>query len=176
MLTRKVIFLLCPPSTWIPEWALSVLLQSCRQPSNLLIFPNPRPTTLQMYFCLYLKNSRVSGKTYLHSSCRRKPDKPTGRDRYCISGYRRSCVHYLSIADGDLQVTASELCVTQNSTQGNSLRKNTWIPQPFFYKLAPVGTVNQMGDFFPELKNREELIIKTLRSEEESFNKTRIGN
>ena len=29
-----------------------------------------------------------------------------------------------------------------------------------------------MGDFFPELKNREELILKTLRSEEESFNKT----
>ena len=29
-----------------------------------------------------------------------------------------------------------------------------------------------MGDFFPELKNRKELILKTLRSEEESFNKT----
>jgi alanyl-tRNA synthetase len=29
-----------------------------------------------------------------------------------------------------------------------------------------------MGDFFPELKSREDLIVKTLRSEEESFNKT----
>ena len=29
-----------------------------------------------------------------------------------------------------------------------------------------------MGDFFLRRKNREELILKTLRSEEESFNKT----
>ena len=29
-----------------------------------------------------------------------------------------------------------------------------------------------MGSFFPELENRRELIVKTLRSEEESFNKT----
>ena len=29
-----------------------------------------------------------------------------------------------------------------------------------------------MGDFFPELKKRKELIIKTLLSEENSFNKT----
>jgi alanyl-tRNA synthetase len=40
-----------------------------------------------------------------------------------------------------------------------------------FSKLAPV-LIEQMGDVFPELIARSELIEKTLKSEEESFNKT----
>ena len=42
---------------------------------------------------------------------------------------------------------------------------------PFFYKLVPVLT-SQMGDIFPEISVRSALIEKTLKSEEESFNKT----
>ena len=43
--------------------------------------------------------------------------------------------------------------------------------QPFFYKLSPI-LVDQMGNVFPELISKAELIEKTLKSEEVSFNKT----
>ncbi|NBR22121.1 MAG: alanine--tRNA ligase, partial [Proteobacteria bacterium] len=43
--------------------------------------------------------------------------------------------------------------------------------QPFFHKLAPV-LIDQMGETFPELKERSSLIENTLKSEEVSFNKT----
>ena len=43
--------------------------------------------------------------------------------------------------------------------------------EPFFHKLSSV-IIDQMKDFFPELEMRKELIEKTIRSEEESFNKT----
>ncbi|MDG1833124.1 MAG: alanine--tRNA ligase, partial [Verrucomicrobiota bacterium] len=43
--------------------------------------------------------------------------------------------------------------------------------KPFFYKLVDV-LVDSMGDVFPELKARREIIQQTIYSEEESFNKT----
>ena len=42
---------------------------------------------------------------------------------------------------------------------------------PFIYQLVEV-LVNQMGDFFPELKSQQELITKVIREEEDSFLKT----
>ena len=43
--------------------------------------------------------------------------------------------------------------------------------EPFFYKLVDV-LADSMGEFFPELHQRRELVQKTIRTEEESFNKT----
>ena len=43
--------------------------------------------------------------------------------------------------------------------------------EPFFYKLVDV-LADSMGDVFPELKKRREIIQQTIRTEEESFNKT----
>ena len=43
--------------------------------------------------------------------------------------------------------------------------------KPFFYKLVDV-LVDSMGVVFPELKKRREIIQQTIRTEEESFNKT----
>jgi len=43
--------------------------------------------------------------------------------------------------------------------------------EPFFYKLVDV-LVDSMGDVFPELKKRREIVRQTIRTEEESFNKT----
>jgi alanyl-tRNA synthetase len=43
--------------------------------------------------------------------------------------------------------------------------------EPFIYELVPV-LVAQMGDAFPELKAQQELIVKIIKSEEESFLKT----
>ena len=43
--------------------------------------------------------------------------------------------------------------------------------EPFFYKLVDV-LAYSMGEFFPELQQRRELVQQTIRTEEESFNKT----
>ena len=43
--------------------------------------------------------------------------------------------------------------------------------EPFFYKLVDV-LADSMGEFFPELQQRRELVQQTIRTEEESFNKT----
>ena len=43
--------------------------------------------------------------------------------------------------------------------------------EPFFHKLVDV-LVDSMGDVFPELKKRRELVQQTIRTEEESFNRT----
>jgi len=43
--------------------------------------------------------------------------------------------------------------------------------EPFFYKLVDV-LADSMGDVFPELKKRREIVQQTIRTEESSFNKT----
>ncbi len=43
--------------------------------------------------------------------------------------------------------------------------------EPFFYQLVDV-LAQTMGDVFPELRDKQSLIEKTLRREEESFNRT----
>ena len=43
--------------------------------------------------------------------------------------------------------------------------------EPFFFKLVDV-LVRTMGDVFPELRDKQELVRQTIRREEESFNKT----
>ncbi len=43
--------------------------------------------------------------------------------------------------------------------------------EPFFYRLVDV-LVDSMGDVFPELMKRREIVRQTIQTEEESFNKT----
>ncbi len=43
--------------------------------------------------------------------------------------------------------------------------------EPFFYKLVDV-LVESMGEVFPEIRQRRDLVSDTIRTEEESFNKT----
>ena len=43
--------------------------------------------------------------------------------------------------------------------------------EPFFYKLVDA-LADSMGDVFPELKKRREIVQQTIRTEESSFNKT----
>lgn len=48
------------------------------------------------------------------------------------------------------------------------------IKDPFLYRLVPILT-QQMGDFFPELKNQNDFIVKVIREEENAFLKTLEG-
>jgi alanyl-tRNA synthetase len=77
-----------------------------------------------------------------------------------------------SIADGILPGNGDRNYVLRRILRrGIRYGRTLGFKQPFFHLLAPT-LIEQMGSFFPELKTREDLIVKTLRSEEESFNKT----
>jgi alanyl-tRNA synthetase len=77
-----------------------------------------------------------------------------------------------SIADGILPGNGDRNYVLRRILRrGIRYGRNLGFEEPFFHLLAPT-LIEQMGKFFPELENRRELITKTLRSEEESFNKT----
>jgi len=43
--------------------------------------------------------------------------------------------------------------------------------EPFIYKLVPT-LVNMMGGIYPEIRNRQEHIVKVIKAEEESFGRT----
>ena len=77
-----------------------------------------------------------------------------------------------SIADGILPGNGDRNYVLRRILRrGIRYGRTLGFEQPFFHLLAPT-LIEQMGSFFPELKARKDLIVKTLRSEEESFNKT----
>ncbi len=77
-----------------------------------------------------------------------------------------------SIADGILPGNSDRNYVLRRILRrGIRYGRTLGFKTPFFHFLAPT-LIEQMSSFFPELKIREELIVKTLLSEEESFNKT----
>jgi alanyl-tRNA synthetase len=49
--------------------------------------------------------------------------------------------------------------------------RTLYFKEPFFYKLVPV-LVEQMEGVFPELREAQERIMQTIKTEEESFNRT----
>ena len=77
-----------------------------------------------------------------------------------------------SIADGILPGNSDRNYVLRRILR-RAIRygRNLGFSDPFFHKLVPP-LVKQMGGVFPELQERSELIEKTIRAEEESFNKT----
>ncbi len=127
-----------------------------------------------VFLPLFEKLAELSGKTY--QSTLPVDGKPANQQEEIDIAFRVIADHLralsFSIADGILPGNSDRNYVLRRILR-RAIRygRTLGFSQPFFYKLAPV-LVNQMGDFFPELKNREELIVKTLRSEEESFNKT----
>jgi alanyl-tRNA synthetase len=50
-------------------------------------------------------------------------------------------------------------------------KKDLGFGEPFLHEVAPA-IIEQMGDFYTELKERRELILKTIQREEESFRRT----
>jgi alanyl-tRNA synthetase len=123
---------------------------------------------------IFNKVSELSGKSY--QSTLPSDGKPSNEQEEIDVAFRVIGDHLralcFSIADGILPGNGDRNYVLRRILRrGIRYGRNLEFEKPFFHLLAPT-LIEQMGDFFPELKKREELIIKTLLSEEESFNKT----
>ncbi len=123
--------------------------------------------------------SKASGKPYTGGD-----DKVNVALRVCADHVRAVA---FSIADGQLPSNAGAGYVIRRILRravryGYSFLE---LDSPFMHALVPVLS-EQMGDFFPELRQQEGLIAKVIREEEESFLRTldngiglldeRIGN
>ena len=122
---------------------------------------------------LFDKLEELSGKTYASTL-------PTGSDRtpqeevdvaFRVIGDHLRALSF-SIADGILPGNSDRNYVLRRILR-RAVRygRNLGFAEPFFHKLVGA-LVEQAGDFFPELRERRELIEKTIRAEEDSFNKT----
>ncbi len=123
---------------------------------------------------IFKKIEEFSGKTY--QSTLPVDGSPANQQEEIDVAFRVIGDHLralcFSIADGILPGNGDRNYVLRRILRrGIRYGRTLGFEQPFFHLLAPT-LIKQMGSFFPELKEREELIIKTLRSEEESFNKT----
>ena len=164
-----------PLSMWTPEWDLNALLPLFNQRMDLRIFPNPHRIMTPMYSPLSLtKFLNYQEKSY--QSTLPTDGKPANEQEEIDVAFRVIGDHLralcFSIADGILPGNGDRNYVLRRILRrGIRYGRNLGFEKPFFHLLAPT-LIEQMGTFFPELKKREELIIKTLLSEEESFNKT----
>ena len=123
---------------------------------------------------LFKKLEEMSGKSY-HSTLP-NDGKPANEQEEIDIAFRVIADHLralsFSIADGILPGNSDRNYVLRRILR-RAIRygRTLGFSDPFFHKLVPV-LVEQMEDFFPELLERKDLIEKTLRSEEVSFNKT----
>jgi len=123
---------------------------------------------------IFSKLEEISGKTY--ASTLPEEGKPTNEQEEIDVAFRVIGDHLralcFSIADGILPGNSDRNYVLRRILRrGIRYGRTLGFSQPFFHRLAP-SLIEQMKDTFPELGERAELIEKTLRSEEESFNKT----
>ena len=136
-----------------------------------------RPTSnydTDVFSPIFEKVQELSGKSYQSTL---PPDGKTTNDQEEIDIAFRVIGDHLralcfAIADGILPGNGDRNYVLRRILRrGIRYGRTLGFEKPFFHLLAPT-LIQQMGDFFPELKKRKELIIKTLLSEENSFNKT----
>ncbi len=136
-----------------------------------------RPTSnynTDVFSPIFDKLKELSGRSY--QSTLPSDGKPANEQEEIDIAFRVIGDHLralcFSIADGILPGNGDRNYVLRRIIRrGIRYGRILGFEKPFFHLLAPI-LIQQMGDFFPELKKREELIIKTLLSEEESFNKT----
>ena len=123
---------------------------------------------------IFSKLEELSGKTY--ASTLPEDGKPTNEQEEIDVAFRVIGDHLralcFSIADGILPGNSDRNYVLRRILRrGIRYGRTLGFSEPFFHQLAP-SLIEQMKETFPELGERAELIEKTLRSEEESFNKT----
>ena len=115
----------------------------------------------------------LSGKTYgstLPESSKRTEQENVDVAFRVVGDHLRALS--FSIADGILPGNSDRNYVLRRILR-RAVRygRTLGFQEPFFHKLVGV-LVEQMGAVFTELKNSREVIEKTIRAEEESFNKT----
>ena len=123
---------------------------------------------------IFSKLGELSGKTY--ASTLPADGKPANEQEEIDIAFRVIGDHLralcFSIADGILPGNSDRNYVLRRILRrGIRYGRALGFSDPFFHRLAP-SLIEQMKETFPELGERAELIQKTLRSEEESFNKT----
>ena len=123
---------------------------------------------------IFAKLEELSGKTYESTL----PEKGTIKSVQqevdiafrVIADHLRSLT--FSIADGILPGNSDRNYVLRRILRrAVKYGRTLGFSDPFFYKLVPV-LIDQMGEIFPEILARSAFIEKTIKSEEESFNKT----
>ena len=127
-----------------------------------------------VFFPIFEKLSELSGKSY--ESTLPSEGKPANEQEETDVAFRVIGDHLralcFSIADGILPGNSDRNYVLRRILRrGIRYGRTLGFKKPFFHLLAPT-LIDQMHPFFPELKQREDLIMKTLQSEEESFNNT----
>ena len=96
---------------------------------------------------------------------------PTDFALRCVAEHTRSMV--FCIADGILPSNEGRGYVLRYIMR-RAIRYGKTVlgfDQPFLHEVAPE-IIAQMGDFYPELVERRELILRTIRDEEERFRRT----
>ncbi len=125
------------------------------------------------------KNSNYD--TDIFSPLINKIEEISERNYYSSNGNDAVAMRVISDHIRTLAFAISDGAMPGNEGRGYVLRRilrraarfsrNLGIKDPILYKLIPV-LVNIMGDYFTELKASEELIIKIVKAEEESFLQT----
>ena len=138
-------------------------------------FSNPTSNyDTDVFSPIFDKIEELSGKKYL--STLPKLNKPSSKQEEIDVAFRVIGDHLralcFSIADGIVPGNTDRNYVLRRILRrGVRYGRTLGFEYPFFHLLAPV-LIEQMGSVFPEIKKRENLILKTLQSEESSFNKT----
>ena len=174
MPTAKVISALLHPSMWTLEWGSKELPQLCKQRTDLRIFNATSNYDTDVFSPIFDKLGELSGKSYQSTL---PVEGKTANEQEDIDVAFRVIADHLralcfSIADGILPGNTDRNYVLRRILRrGVRYGRTLGFEKPFFQDLAPT-LIEQMKKVFPELENRKNLILKTLQSEEESFNKT----
>ncbi len=121
---------------------------------------------------IFAELEKLSGKRYTSTLPDGKPNEQEQIDiAFRVIGDHIRTLSF-SIADGILPGNNDRNYVLRRILR-RAVRygRTLGFQEPFFYKLVDV-LAHSMGEFFPELQQRRELVQQTIRTEEESFNKT----
>ena len=121
---------------------------------------------------IFAELEKLSGKKYTSSLPGKEPTEQEQIDiAFRVIGDHIRTLSF-SIADGILPGNTDRNYVLRRILR-RAVRygRTLGFQEPFFYKLVDV-LAKSMGDIFPELAQRRELVQQTIRTEEESFNRT----
>jgi len=141
--------------------------------SNFTDFSKPVSNyDTDIFSSIFAELEKLSGKKYTSSLPGKEPTEQEQIDiAFRVIGDHIRTLSF-SIADGILPGNTDRNYVLRRILR-RAVRygRTLGFQEPFFYKLVDV-LAKSMGDIFPELAQRRELVQQTIRTEEESFNRT----